>query len=184
MGLTSVLVTHDQEEAMDLADRIVLMDRGRIVQAGTPREIRDRPATAFVQAFLGGANRFDVVVTDGVARFVAAPLLPVAVALPDGPAVAYVEPHDLVLEPGRGPGVVRRVTLAGPLLRVEVDLAGRAVEVLVGEDATLAPGVAATVIPRRVRIFSGATSALAIAARTTKESSAEAVPEKEPTSIP
>jgi sulfate transport system ATP-binding protein len=188
MGLTSVLVTHDQEEAMDLADRVVLMDRGRIVQAGTPREIRDRPATAFVQAFLGGANRFEVTVAGGLAKFATAPLPPVRVALPDGPAVAYVEPHDLILSPGRGPGIVRRVTLSGPLLRVDVDLGGQAIEALVGDDdagtATLVPGVPVGVEARRVRVFIGVVSAVGTAVGTAEKSSPADAPEKEPTSIP
>jgi iron(III) transport system ATP-binding protein len=56
VGITSVYVTHDQVEAMTLADRIAVMDRGRIVQLGTPREIYDEPATRFVADFVGRAN--------------------------------------------------------------------------------------------------------------------------------
>jgi sulfate/thiosulfate transport system ATP-binding protein len=57
MHVTSVLVTHDQEEAMDIADRIAVMDHGRIAQVGAPRELYDRPADAFVMGFLGPVSK-------------------------------------------------------------------------------------------------------------------------------
>lgn len=56
LGITSVMVTHDQEEAMTMSDRIVVMNHGRILQVGTPREIYERPRTRFVAEFLGTAN--------------------------------------------------------------------------------------------------------------------------------
>jgi ABC-type Fe3+/spermidine/putrescine transport system ATPase subunit len=59
LGLTFVMVTHDQEEAMSMATRLAVMDRGRIVQIGTPREVYERPATRFVADFIGIANIFD-----------------------------------------------------------------------------------------------------------------------------
>jgi len=76
-GVTTILVTHDQEEAMALADRVVLMNRGRIEQVGTPHELDDTPATPFVFEFLGECNRLPCEVSNGVARFegFAAPLI-------------------------------------------------------------------------------------------------------------
>src|SRR5262249_55632722 len=62
LGITAVYVTHDQAEAMALGDRIVVMEKGRIAQAGTPQEIYHRPATAFVADFIGTMNR---IVRDG-----------------------------------------------------------------------------------------------------------------------
>ncbi|WP_369797826.1 TOBE domain-containing protein [Cupriavidus sp. UYPR2.512] len=56
LNITTVMVTHDQEEAMTMADRIAVMDGGRIVQAGTPAEIYEQPASAFVAGFVGQAN--------------------------------------------------------------------------------------------------------------------------------
>ena len=65
LGITAVYVTHDQAEAMALGDRIVVMEKGRIAQAGTPQEIYHRPATAFVAEFIGTMNRVTGEVVDG-----------------------------------------------------------------------------------------------------------------------
>jgi sulfate transport system ATP-binding protein len=66
--LTSLFVTHDQEEALELADRVVLMNHGRIEQEGTPEELFDRPASLFVMDFLGAVNVFDAPAPGGYAR--------------------------------------------------------------------------------------------------------------------
>ena len=66
LGLTSVFVTHDQEEALELADQVVLMREGKIEQIGSPRQIYDRPATPFVYEFLGSANRLPCRVRAGL----------------------------------------------------------------------------------------------------------------------
>ena len=68
MGLTSVFVTHDQEEALELADRVVVMSNGKIEQVGTPDEVYDTPATPFVYEFLGHVNRLPCTVARGRAR--------------------------------------------------------------------------------------------------------------------
>ena len=65
LGITAVYVTHDQAEAMALGDRIVVMEKGRIAQAGTPQEVYQRPATAFVADFIGTMNRVAGEVVDG-----------------------------------------------------------------------------------------------------------------------
>jgi putative spermidine/putrescine transport system ATP-binding protein len=64
LGLTSIYVTHDQVEALSLSDRVVVMREGRVVQAGTPAEIHDRPASVFVADFMGYRNFFPLAVTD------------------------------------------------------------------------------------------------------------------------
>src|SRR5215217_8114933 len=89
MGITTVFVTHDQEEALDLADRVAVMNDGRVEQVGTPNQIYENPKTPFVYDFLGEANKFDCELEDGVAR-VGNKALAVGRKMRDGPAVAYV----------------------------------------------------------------------------------------------
>ncbi|HEY4163316.1 MAG TPA: sulfate/molybdate ABC transporter ATP-binding protein [Dongiaceae bacterium] len=124
MQLTSIFVTHDQEEALELADRVALMNEGRIEQIGSPDDVYHRPATAFVYEFMGNVNRFDCRIQQGQARvgplLVAAPEFPAA---QDIPGLAYVRPHDITLraadEPGL-PAIIRHVFTAGPGIRVEL----------------------------------------------------------------
>ena len=68
LGITSIMVTHDQEEALTMADHIVVLDKGRVVQQGPPAEIYDRPATPFVASFVGSMNFLDVT-SEGNGRF-------------------------------------------------------------------------------------------------------------------
>ncbi len=102
LGITSILVTHDQEEAMELSDRVAVMERGRVVQFDTPAALIERPATPFVAGFLGDAARLACEVRQGVAHFEPLPLPPLRVALPDGPATAFVRPQEVVAGPGEG----------------------------------------------------------------------------------
>ncbi|AWK88868.1 sulfate/molybdate ABC transporter ATP-binding protein [Azospirillum thermophilum] len=127
--ITSVFVTHDQEEALELADRVVVMSQGRIEQIGTPAEVYDHPSSAFVYEFLGQVNRFDCVVDGGVAVAANGALsIPAEISL-RGPGIAYVRPHDLGLSPASGgPGRVSGIHVVGPDARVEIDLAGLALE--------------------------------------------------------
>ena len=113
-GVTTILVTHDQEEAMALADRVVLMNRGRIEQVGTPHELDDAPATPFVFEFLGECNRLPCEVAGGVARFegFAAPVINGGLAAPRGHAL--FRPGDTCLDAGSiGDGLPVRVVQIG-----------------------------------------------------------------------
>ena len=98
INLTSVFVTHDQEEALELADRVVIMNEGRIEQDAAPEEVVDHPATPFVAGFLGDVNIFHGRVQHGKAL-----LGPLAIAYPEHPhtearnAVGYLRPHELAL---------------------------------------------------------------------------------------
>jgi sulfate transport system ATP-binding protein len=123
IGVTSLFVTHDQEEALDVADRVVVMDRGRIEQVGTPEEVFHRPRNEFVLQFLGQVNQLHVRALDG------APLLhqrpwPQSPA-ETRPARIFARPHELRLaaDSGAGPGFHARVAgvhAAGPQVRVEL----------------------------------------------------------------
>src|SRR5262249_59899710 len=68
IAITSIFVTHDQEEAFEVADRVVVMRAGKIEQAGTPMEVFEHPANAFVLDFLGNVNVFNVSVQNGMAK--------------------------------------------------------------------------------------------------------------------
>lgn len=111
LHVASVFVTHDQEEALEVSDRVAIMNQGRIEQVGTPSEVYDNPANAFVYQFLGDVNLFHERV-DGVRTSA-------------GPNVAYVRPSELevVRHSGAAGGVaasVRYIGSAGPIVRLEL----------------------------------------------------------------
>ncbi len=94
--LTSVFVTHDQEEALEVSDRVVVFDHGRIEQIGVPDEVYDHPATPFVYGFLGHANRFESRIVRGTAEIGRSRITsPDYAHLCDGTGTAYIRPHDL-----------------------------------------------------------------------------------------
>ncbi|NHT78508.1 sulfate/molybdate ABC transporter ATP-binding protein [Rhizobiaceae bacterium CRRU44] len=109
LGITTLFVTHDQAEALDLADRVVILDKGRIVQTGTPEEVCRAPENAFVMNFLGDANRLRATVTAG--RASVNEILFDAAGVPDGPAELFFRPADVIWrEDGAGiPAVILRV---------------------------------------------------------------------------
>jgi len=107
-----VFVTHDQEEALDLADRVAVMNRGRIEQIGTPTEIYEEPQTPFVFDFLGRTNSFTCEVDNGQVRL-GDKVLDVEPATSDGPAVAFVRPHDIVLSDAVNPQASEDAMLPG-----------------------------------------------------------------------
>ncbi|HRP07820.1 MAG TPA: TOBE-like domain-containing protein, partial [Gemmatimonadales bacterium] len=123
LQITTVFVTHDQEEAMEVADRIVVMDRGRVAQVGSVEALYEAPATPFVFEFLGGAN---IVPVEVRGREVTLPgragILRTDTLHPLGPAALYVRPGDLRVAPPGEPGidvVVDSVLRTGPLVRAE-----------------------------------------------------------------
>jgi ABC-type Fe3+/spermidine/putrescine transport system ATPase subunit len=129
VGITTILVTHDQEEALTMADRIAVLAEGRVVQEGTPREVYERPRTAFAATFLGDANLLDS------GRRAIRPerllLLP-----PDGPP-----PDGLATLPA----TVREAVYAGGTITYLCEAQGReirAVQANSGGQASFAPGAA------------------------------------------
>jgi sulfate transport system ATP-binding protein len=126
-GVTTIFVTHDQEEALGLADRVAILNKGVIEQVGTPREVHDAPASPFVCGFVGEANRFEGAVRGG--RFEAGDLVLPAAGVAEGRAVAFVRPHELTVGEGGFATTVRRVTAQGPVLHVDATTAsGQAIE--------------------------------------------------------
>ncbi|MBS0612157.1 MAG: sulfate ABC transporter ATP-binding protein [Proteobacteria bacterium] len=126
LHFTSVFVTHDQQEALDVADTIVVLNRGRIEQVGAPGEVFDAPVSGFVHRFLGEVNELPVRFEQGRAR-----VGPLDLAASEGIApgsVALVRPHELeVLSEGAGwPAVVSAVREIGAIARLELAVEGRA----------------------------------------------------------
>lgn len=122
--VTSVFVTHDQEEALEVADRIVVMNRGNIEQIGTPEEVYDHPATPFVYQFLGQVNLFHGRVARGKAHIGALEIpVPEHAETEDSAAIAYVRPHEWeVLGQPAADAIEARVediAIVGPAVRVE-----------------------------------------------------------------
>ncbi|GBQ32673.1 sulfate/molybdate ABC transporter ATP-binding protein [Gluconacetobacter azotocaptans] len=102
LGLTTILVTHDQHEAMDIADRLVVMQDGRIVQTAPAPVLERDPATPFVMQFLGECLAFEGVVRRGRMVPDDGDVLPFPAEAPDGRATAMIRPYDAVLRPGMG----------------------------------------------------------------------------------
>jgi sulfate transport system ATP-binding protein len=125
LGLTTIFVTHDQEEALELADRVAILNAGRLKQVGPPREVYDRPASGFVMEFLGEVNRLPAMVRAGEARLDGLGTSISAQGLPDGAARAYVRPHEVELtaldDPGASAAVVRSLSVIGPRTRIHLD---------------------------------------------------------------
>ena len=126
LHFTSVFVTHDQQEALDVADTIVVLNRGRIEQIGAPGEVYDSPASCFVHRFLGEVNELPVQIDGGRARV--GPLDIASGAGLSAGSVALVRPHELeVLREGAGwPAVVTSVREIGAIVRLELQPEGRA----------------------------------------------------------
>jgi len=162
VGLTSVFVTHDQEEALELADRVVVMERGAIEQDGTPVDVVDHPATPFVANFIGRVNVFHGRIESGKAWFG-----PVVIDHPsptNGTAKAegYARPHELEVtrdETGGGLwAILRHASPSGALVKVDLmDTDGRLLHAEIGreqfDDLNVKQGERVYVRPRRLRVF-------------------------------
>ncbi len=155
--ITSVFVTHDQEEAMEVADRIVVMNEGRIEQVGSPDEVYDHPATPFVLKFLGDVNLFHGRLDHAQG----------AVASAGASEVSYVRPHELQIVASAQDGAVA-VTLTqtltvGPNTRLEFKRVDDASDIDVElpraefkrlrESMALEPGATVHLLPRRITSF-------------------------------
>jgi sulfate/thiosulfate transport system ATP-binding protein len=162
---TSVLVTHDQEEAFEVADRVVVMNHGRVEQAGTPAEVFERPANPFVMDFLGNVNVFHGRVENGQAV-----VGNLKLDYPDYPhaepqaATLYMRPHELeiALKQNGVPSLranVNRVNPTGSIARIGLTATDHNTEIQVDlsmdrfAELNLKPGDAVFVLPKKVRVF-------------------------------
>ncbi|MFT3784721.1 MAG: sulfate ABC transporter ATP-binding protein [Tepidisphaeraceae bacterium] len=171
LHVTSVFVTHDQEEALEVSDEIVVMNKGRIEQSGTPDEVFHHPKTEFVMQFLGNVNLFHGRVEQGKAVFGSMVLggdklngnaAEVSTANDGQSARLFVRPHELDIVREATPDAIAasvvRIQSAGPVARVELrDEAGRPVQVDLTHDRfaglALQVGQSVFVVPRAARVF-------------------------------
>lgn len=160
--VTSVFVTHDQEEALEVADRVVVMDKGRIEQVGTPEEVYERPATAFVHEFIGESIVVPIAVDNGVVHFNGQRTGLGAPGIRSGDARLFVRPYEMTIVPQEDApfrGIVKRVHGLGPARRVEIALGheGGVVEIDAPRIQSLDLGQAVGLAPRRYEVFATGT---------------------------
>jgi sulfate/thiosulfate transport system ATP-binding protein len=163
--VTSVFVTHDQEEALEVSDRVVIMNEGRVEQSGTPEEVYENPATPFVYGFLGDVNLFHGRIDRGLVKVGDSELeAPEWAEARDQAGVAYVRTYDVELTPSSSgkssiEAIVRHVRAFGPVVRLELDRTddGSSVEAHIPraqyERLALSKGQRVFVSPTSVRVF-------------------------------
>jgi len=162
--VTSVFVTHDQDEALELADRVVVMNEGRIEQVGTPDEVFHHPRTEFVMHFLGQVNLFHARLADGKVHFATLSWeSPEHAQEPTQPARVFVRPHDFEVDTKRNgdpsfKAEVTHVHSAGPNVRLELLAeSGEHLCVEITQDRYLSQNITkgseVFVIPQKIRVF-------------------------------
>ncbi len=159
LHITSIFVTHDQEEALEVADRIVVMNEGKIEQVGTPDDVFHHPASEFVMQFLGDVNVFHGRAADGGARFTYAD----GASTKDSNARLLVRPHELDIQrqpapPPAIPATVHRVLTAGPVVKIELlDHRQRVIQAHLAHDLyrrqPVAPHENVYVVPRDSHVY-------------------------------
>jgi sulfate transport system ATP-binding protein len=168
LHVTSLFVTHDQEEAFEVADKVVIMSCGRIEQAGPPAEVFEHPANAFVMDFLGNVNVFHARLADGQAHVAGGLALPYPEYVNGSPqeTQVFVRPHELTIERSaaatEGTSLRARVIHINPAGSVvKVRLLAEEFDLVVNVDLSpqryvelaLRPGEHVYVAPQRVRVF-------------------------------
>ncbi|CAN7153348.1 sulfate ABC transporter ATP-binding protein [Pseudoduganella sp. LjRoot289] len=165
LHVTSIFVTHDQEEALEVADQVVLMNKGNVEQIGAPDQVYNHPASPFVYGFLGNVNMFHGRVHEGVITTGGVALdLPSHGETQDSQGIAYVRPHDLEIDrytPGAEGIVVklRRAHAIGPLAQLDLERADNAemIEAVIPNERFaglgLKEGETLVVRPKRLHVF-------------------------------
>jgi sulfate transport system ATP-binding protein len=165
LHVTSIFVTHDQEEALEVADQVVLMNKGRVEQIGAPDTVYNHPASPFVYGFLGNVNLFHGRVHEGVLASGDVSFdVPDHAGVRDSKGIAYIRPHDLEVDryaPGAEGIVVklRRAHAIGPLAQLDLERADNAelIEAVIPNERfrelRLKDGETLLVRPRRMQVF-------------------------------
>lgn len=157
-GVTTVFVTHDQEEALDLADRVAILKDGQLVQVGAPQEVYDAPASPFVFDFLGEACRLQGVVK-GEKLTIGSWTGKAPADAPQGAVDVFFRPHELALAPIHGeglPAVVKAFAPRGAALHLECAVAGQDLDLEIPgatPPSFLKEGQAIRLAPRRLTAF-------------------------------
>ncbi|MBU3848607.1 MAG: sulfate ABC transporter ATP-binding protein [Candidatus Acinetobacter avistercoris] len=140
LHITSIFVTHDQEEALEVADQIIVMNKGNVEQIGSPREVYEKPATPFVFDFLGQANRFEGQNNNGIIQIGEDRIqVPLAKDSPEGEIIAFVRPDELRIhaqptENSFQATFMREVWIAGKVVAELQSRQGNLIEILLTPD--------------------------------------------------
>jgi sulfate transport system ATP-binding protein len=165
LHVTSIFVTHDQEEALEVADQIVLMNKGKVEQIGAPDEVYNHPSSPFVYGFLGNVNLFHGRVHEGVLDAGGVTLdAPDHVQAQDAKGVGFVRPHELEVDryTANAEGIVARLRRAhaiGPLAQLELERADNLelIEAVISTERYtqlgFSEGETLVVRPKRLRVF-------------------------------
>ncbi len=163
--IASVFVTHDQEEAMEVADRVAVMNEGRIEQMGTPEEVYENPANPFVYNFLGNVNLFHGRISGGRVQMGSVEVEAPEHAVQDAPAVGYARPHDMEIErhppvhEGFIPVIISHIHAVGPSVRLDLRRSDNGDSVTAElnkeryRELALKTGEQVFVRPRHLRVF-------------------------------
>lgn len=156
-GHTTIFVTHDQEEALELADRVVVMNEGRIEQVGAPDEIYDTPNSPSVFRFIGDSSELPVEINSGAVTFMGRALPCRADGAPDGEACLFFRPYESALvEHGGIRGVVTGSRRLAGVRRIDLKIEGspHSAEIETPLTVNPSPGDALNFFPRRWALFS------------------------------